>query len=76
MPVRVKTSSVHFSDLEDTRRRYEKQLNENPSDLDALYNYGRFLWKVRKDLAAAEGAFVRVLENDPLDEVLSLLLPV
>jgi len=47
---------------------YEKQLNENPSDLDALYNYGRFLWKVRKDLAAAEGAFVRVLENDPLDE--------
>ena len=62
--------------MEETCRRYEKQLNENPSDLDALYNYGRFLSKVRKDLAAAEGAFVRVLENDLLDEVLSLLLPV
>ena len=76
MPVRVTTSSVCFSDSEDMCRRYEKQLNDNPGDLDALYNYGRFLWKVRKDLAAAEGAFVRVLENDPLDEVLSLLLPV
>jgi len=47
---------------------YEKQLAENPSDLDALYNYGRFLWKVQKDLPAAEGAFVRVLEEDPHDD--------
>jgi len=47
---------------------YEKQLAENPNDLDTLYNYGRFLWKVQKDLPAAEGAFVRVLEEDPNDD--------
>jgi len=53
---------------------YEKQLAENPNDLDTLYNYGRFLWKVQKDLPAAEGAFVRVLEEDANDDDAKLAL--
>jgi len=39
---------------------YEKQLAENPNDLDTLYNYGRFLWKVQKDLPAAEGIYLYI----------------
>jgi tetratricopeptide (TPR) repeat protein len=53
---------------------YEAQLRKNPGDLDALYNYGRFLWKVRGDLAAAEVAFTKILAEDPTDrEALAVL---
>jgi tetratricopeptide (TPR) repeat protein len=51
---------------------YEALLKKDPNDLDTLYNYGRFLWKVRRDYDAAEGAFTAILAEDPGDkEVLS-----
>lgn len=53
---------------------YEVLLKKDPNDLDTLYNYGRFLWKVRKDYAAAEGAFMAILADDPNDrEVLAAI---
>uniref|UniRef100_A0A7S0QVI7 Uncharacterized protein n=1 Tax=Cryptomonas curvata TaxID=233186 RepID=A0A7S0QVI7_9CRYP len=53
---------------------YEEQLRKNPGDLDALFNYGRFLWKVRGDLEAAEVAFTKILAEDPSDrEALAVL---
>mmetsp|Transcript_18575 Transcript_18575/g.46860 ORF Transcript_18575/g.46860 Transcript_18575/m.46860 type:complete len:405 (+) Transcript_18575:112-1326(+) len=51
---------------------YEALLKKDPNDLDTLYNYGRFLWKVRRDYEAAEGAFTAILAEDPGDsEVLA-----
>jgi len=53
---------------------FEVLLKKDPNDLDTLYNYGRFLWKVRKDYAAAEGAFTAILAEDPNDrEVLAAI---
>mmetsp|Transcript_35727 Transcript_35727/g.70001 ORF Transcript_35727/g.70001 Transcript_35727/m.70001 type:complete len:416 (-) Transcript_35727:110-1357(-) len=51
---------------------YEALLQKDPNDLDTLYNYGRFLWKVRGDYEAAEGAFTAILAEDASDtEVLA-----
>ena len=47
---------------------YEEQLHKDPNDLDTRYTYGRFLWKVRGDFEAAEGAMLKVLAADPADE--------
>lgn len=59
---------------EAAEQMYAAQLQANPGDLDALYNQGRFLWKVRGDLAGAESAFARVIAEDPSDrEVLKAL---
>lgn len=59
---------------EAAEQMYVAQLQANPGDLDALYNHGRFLWKVRGDLAGAESAMARVIAEDPTDrEVLKAL---
>uniref|UniRef100_A0A7S4K9S8 Uncharacterized protein n=1 Tax=Guillardia theta TaxID=55529 RepID=A0A7S4K9S8_GUITH len=48
---------------------YEDLIQKNPDDLDAMYQYGMFLWKHLKDTEAAEGALMRVLDSDPDDQV-------
>jgi len=57
-----------LSDEQAAEDMYETNLAKNPNDLDTRYNYGRFLWKVKADLPAAEEQFKLLLEADPSDQ--------
>jgi len=51
-----------------TEEMYEQTLHKDPNDLDTWYTFARFLWKVRGDLDASEGALLKVLAADPGDD--------
>ncbi|KAJ1469457.1 hypothetical protein T484DRAFT_2171369 [Baffinella frigidus] len=44
-----------------TEEMYEQTLHKDPNDLDTWYTFARFLWKVRGDLDASEGALLKIL---------------